>query len=59
MELLVRFACGHAQAAGDTGVPVCTVCGEHRISRVMQANGQPVPAPKFRGTVLGPNAVKE
>ena len=59
MDIQVRFACGHAQMATDGPAPACRVCGERRISRVMQANGHPLPAPKFRGTVLGPNAVKE
>jgi len=59
MDIQVRFACGHAQLATDDTPPVCRICGERRISRVMQANGQPVPAPRFKGTVLGPNAVQE
>lgn len=48
----VEFACRHRQSVDSEQPPVCVVCGESRVARVLNA-----PAPRFTGCATGPHVV--
>lgn len=50
MSIQITFACGHTKAATGAEEDVRCACGEYRVERVE------APAPRFRGTVLGPHS---
>lgn len=52
--MTATMACGHRIAIdADGSAPRCGECGETRVSHVK------APAPRFRGTALGPCATYE